>query len=73
MTYAGKYLGTLSAHWPNKGSEYMAERQLYWRVRSLMGMVLPHDYGKRIYESDGVIQVENDEQRDTRLKDASYE
>lgn len=30
------------------------------------GRVLPNDVGKRIYLSDGILQYENDEQRDKR-------
>jgi hypothetical protein len=29
--------------------------------------VLPGDVGKRVYKVDGVLQVENDEQRERRL------
>lgn len=33
-----------------------------------IGRVLPQDIGKRVYDTgDGVIQVENNEQRDRRL------
>jgi hypothetical protein len=36
-------------------------------VSSFMGQVLPMDVGKRIYYRRGVLQVENNEQRDRRL------
>ena len=36
-------------------------------VDSLMGRVQIGDIGKRIYRVDGILQVENDEQRDARL------
>lgn len=32
-----------------------------------LGVVLSHDVGKRVYDADGVLQVENDEQRDRRM------
>lgn len=67
IQYAGRYLGTLSAHWPRRGSEYIIERQIFWRVRETIGPVLESDYGKQVYDIDGVIQVENDSQRDKRL------
>lgn len=67
IRYAGKYLGTLSAHWPRKGSEYIIERHIFWRVRETIGNILVSDYGKQVYDLDGVIQVENESQRDKRL------
>lgn len=65
--YAGRYLGTLSMHWPNKRAELASERVIYWRVREALGSLFVSDYGKRVYESDGVIQVESHEQRERRL------
>ena len=38
-----------------------------WLVTNFMGRVLPGDVGKRVYLRGGVLQVENDEQRDKRL------
>lgn len=39
-------------------------------VRGLMGEILPHDVGKRIYEVNGyVYQVENQEQLEKRLSE----
>ena len=35
---------------------------------NVLGRVLPSDVGKRVYNVDGVVQVENDQQRDKRLK-----
>lgn len=37
-------------------------------VGSAIGIVMPRDVGKRVYAVHGVIQVENDEQRDARLQ-----
>lgn len=65
--YAGRYLGTLSKHWPRAGAESQAERLIFWRLRSALGPVLFSDYGKRVYELNDVVQVENDEQRAGRL------
>ena len=39
-------------------------------ISGLMGRVLPIDIGKRIYDVGGVLQVENNEQRDKRLAKA---
>lgn len=36
-------------------------------VTDWIGRILPNDVGKRVYDVDGVIQVENDEQRAARL------
>ena len=44
-----------------------------WLVQNFMGIILPGDVGKRIYYVPckdgygGVLQVENDDQRDARL------
>lgn len=40
-------------------------------LRNLMGRVLPSDVGKRVYRVDGILQVENNEQRDSRLNKES--
>lgn len=37
-----------------------------WWCPAFIGKVLPLDVGKRVYEVDGVLQVENDEQRAKR-------
>lgn len=39
-----------------------------WHVSSFIGRILPGDVGKRIYQVDDILQVENDEQRDERVK-----
>lgn len=39
-----------------------------WRVSDFIGTILPGDVGKRVYKVDGILQVENDEQRATRLE-----
>lgn len=62
-----RYLGTLSTHWPRKSADYMVERQLYWSVRRAIGAVFAADFGKRVYDNAGVIQVETGTQRDARL------
>jgi hypothetical protein len=38
-----------------------------WLFSSFIGRVLPTDVGKRVYLYDGILQVENDEQRARRL------
>ena len=37
-----------------------------WLVSNFMGQVLPGDVGKRVYWRGGILQVENDAQRDAR-------
>jgi hypothetical protein len=39
-----------------------------WSVTDLLGWVLPLDVGKRVYCRNGVLQVENEEQRRFRIK-----
>lgn len=39
-----------------------------WPVVDFLGRVLPLDVGKRVYESGGVLQVENEEQRRFRMR-----
>lgn len=38
-----------------------------WAVSDFMGTVRPEDVGKRVYLVGGILQVENDAQRDRRL------
>jgi hypothetical protein len=38
-----------------------------WWVTDFIGRVLPQDVGKRVVQVSGILQVENDEQRDRRL------
>lgn len=35
-------------------------------IRSAIGHIQPIDVGKRVYDVDGIVQVENAEQRDKR-------
>lgn len=37
-------------------------------IGDAIGRVQPGDVGKRVYDVDGVIQVENNEQRDAHLR-----
>lgn len=39
-----------------------------WLACNFIGRILPGDVGKRVYFSNGIAQVENDAQRDARLK-----
>lgn len=39
-----------------------------WSVREFIGRILKQDVGKRVYLKGDILQVENDEQRDKRLK-----
>jgi hypothetical protein len=38
-----------------------------WQTSSFIGRVLPGDVGKRVYLRGDILQVENDEQRNTRI------
>lgn len=38
-----------------------------WSLRNVLGYVQPGDVGKRVYLIDGILQVENDTQRQTRV------
>lgn len=38
-----------------------------WSTASFIGRIMRQDVGKLVYESDGVLQVENNEQRDRRV------
>lgn len=42
-----------------------------WLVVNFMGRILPGDVGKRVHCRDGILQVENDEQRAARLARAA--
>jgi len=41
-----------------------------WLVQTFMGQILPGDVGKRVYLCGGILQVENNEQREVRRKNA---
>lgn len=69
-----KYLGTIDDTAVRKGGIRRAVCSRCGRggefvsLLGAIGRVLPQDIGKRVYDTgDGVIQVENDEQRDRRL------
>ena len=48
------------------GIAHLAAFGRLWPVRDFMGRILPGDVGKRVHQCDGVLQVENDEQRTAR-------
>ena len=63
--YKGKYLGTIS-------NELLSNNKLLaFRIQTVLGRILPDDYGKQVFDNDGTIQVENDEQRTARLNGVS--
>lgn len=39
-----------------------------WPIADSLGLVLPHDIGKRVYLIGDILQIENDEQRNQRLE-----
>jgi hypothetical protein len=42
-----------------------------WAVVNFIGRIYPDDVGKRVYEVNGILQVENDAQRKSRLEGVS--
>lgn len=64
--YAGRYLCTITADMLNwKGT---TDRALVLRISQAIGGIQKQDIGKQVYDNDGTIQVENNEQRDARLR-----
>ena len=53
------------------GKTYIRAFGQVWLLDGVMGHVLTLDVGKRIYEVDGILQVENDEQHAERLTSRS--
>lgn len=49
------------------GRSYIEAFGKTWRLADVIGRVQPLDVGKRVYQRDGVLSVENDQQRDARL------
>jgi hypothetical protein len=49
------------------GRAYIEAFGKAWRLADVIGRVQPIDVGKRVYLRGGVLQVENNEQRDARL------
>lgn len=69
-----RYIGTIDETAVRKGGIRRAVCSCCGRggefvsLLGAIGRVMPIDIGKRVYDTgDGVIQVENDEQRDQRL------
>lgn len=66
-----KYLCTIGPEDVGKAvlSRYVDERRkVAAHVGSAIGQVQKRDIGKRVYNVNGVVQVENDEQRDRRTR-----
>lgn len=61
-----KYIHVITKADVGKSHHRIAGRT--WPVSGWIGSVLPGDVGKRVYLSDDVLQVENDEQRDERVR-----
>jgi len=61
-----RYLGTIRAEDVGK-FRYMALPGTLGRLLQAMGHIQASDVGKQYFDVDGVLQVENDEQRDKRL------
>ena len=40
-----------------------------WLCSGFIGRILPKDVGKRVYKVGDIVQVENDEQRDKRVRE----
>jgi hypothetical protein len=65
-----RYLGTISAEDVGK-HRYMALPGTIGRLLEAMGQILPGDVGKQYFDVGGVVQVENDEQRDRRIAETA--
>lgn len=65
MAYKGKYVCTITR--PLVASQKQEKQLLVLRIRGAIGRILPVDYGKQVWEHNGVLQVENDEQKKNRL------
>jgi hypothetical protein len=65
MPYRGTYVCTITK--ALTASRKREKVLLMLRIRQAIGRILPLDYGKHVYEINGVIQVENDEQKKRRL------
>lgn len=50
------------------GKRFLKFGGQHLRLSGIMGVVLPNDVGKRLYKRGDIYQVENDEQRDRRLR-----
>lgn len=61
------YLGTITREMVGKSWSSMGGRIIMWA--DSIGNVQLVDVGKRVFDVDGVIQVENNEQRDRRVID----
>lgn len=62
---ATRYLFTIAAEHVGRGNVKLADRNVY--LAGCFGLVQQRDIGKRVFDVNGVIQVENDEQRDARI------
>lgn len=49
------------------GKPYILAFGRVWSVTSILGRIVPEDVGRRLYLVDGIIQAENDTQRNERL------
>ena len=49
------------------GKTNLKSHGVTYRVGDVIGPVQICDIGKRVYEVDGILQVENNEQRDARM------
>ena len=54
-------------HCPSCGHALANRQVLRERIRGAIGRIILRDVGKRVYDVDGVIQVENEIQRDERI------
>ena len=50
------------------GKKFFVAFKCVWPVSNFIGQILPQDVGKRVYRIGDILQVENDEQRNRRLK-----
>jgi hypothetical protein len=60
-----RYLFTIEPH--HIGKSWIKVGTHGYSVSGFLGRVLPGDIGKRVFRVNGILQVENDQQRDARL------
>jgi hypothetical protein len=79
-------MGLYAGDEPRKGEEMRLYREIVkadigetiftafggaWPCSGFIGRILPQDVGKRVYLVGRILQVENNEQRDKRIKGAT--
>lgn len=66
MKYKGRYIHTITAE-DVRSPLSLRGKFNFFAMTNTMGRLFPGDIGKQVYEVNGTVQVENDEQMKTRL------